>query len=41
MALPDPREYCISTKEFILDEQGKLKGLNTGMSDTLLNHSVY
>ena len=26
----DPREFCISTKEFILDESGKLKGLNTG-----------
>jgi glutamate synthase (NADH) len=25
----DPREYCISTKEFVLDEDGKLKGLNT------------
>jgi len=25
----DPREYCISTKEFILDDEGKLKGLNT------------
>lgn len=25
----DPREYCISTKEFVL-EDGKLKGLNTG-----------
>lgn len=28
----DPREYCISTKEFVLDDEGKLKGLNTGMS---------
>lgn len=27
--VPDPREYCISTKEFIVDEEGKLKGLNT------------
>jgi glutamate synthase (NADPH/NADH) len=27
----DPREYCISTKEFVLDDEGKLKGLNTGM----------
>ncbi len=26
----DPREYCISTKDFVLDEEGKLKGLNTG-----------
>lgn len=26
---PDPREYCISTKEFVVDEEGKLKGLNT------------
>ncbi|KAG8952645.1 glutamate synthase [NADH] [Tulasnella sp. 424] len=25
----DPREYCISTKDFILDDEGKLKGLNT------------
>jgi len=25
----DPREYCISTKEFVLSEDGKLKGLNT------------
>jgi len=25
----DPREYCISTKEFVLDDEGKLKGLNT------------
>lgn len=25
----DPREYCISTKDFVLDEAGKLKGLNT------------
>jgi hypothetical protein len=25
----DPREYCISTKEFVVDD-GKLKGLNTG-----------
>jgi len=25
----DPREYCISTKEFVLDDGGKLKGLNT------------
>jgi glutamate synthase (NADPH/NADH) len=25
----DPREYCISTKEFIRDDEGKLKGLNT------------
>ncbi|EFI28399.1 glutamate synthase [Coprinopsis cinerea okayama7 len=25
----DPREYCISTKEFVVDEEGKLKGLNT------------
>lgn len=26
----DPREFSISTKEFVLDEGGKLKGLNTG-----------
>ncbi|KDQ60668.1 hypothetical protein JAAARDRAFT_190827 [Jaapia argillacea MUCL 33604] len=25
----DPREYCISTKEFVVDEDGKLKGVNT------------
>lgn len=25
----DPREYCISTKEFVSDGNGKLKGLNT------------
>lgn len=25
----DPREYCISTKEFTVDEEGKLQGLNT------------
>ncbi|KZS99124.1 NADPH-dependent glutamate synthase [Sistotremastrum niveocremeum HHB9708] len=25
----DPREYCISTKDFVLDDDGKLKGLNT------------
>ncbi|KIL69620.1 hypothetical protein M378DRAFT_97356 [Amanita muscaria Koide BX008] len=25
----DPREYSISTKEFVLDEQGNLRGLNT------------
>jgi len=28
-ASTDPREYCISTKDFVLDEQGKLKGLDT------------
>jgi glutamate synthase (NADPH/NADH) len=26
----DPREYCISTKEFVVDDEGNLKGLNTG-----------
>jgi hypothetical protein len=26
----DPREYCISTKDFVVDDEGKLKGLNTG-----------
>lgn len=26
----DPREYCISTKDFVVDEEGKLQGLNTG-----------
>lgn len=25
----DPREYCISTKEFVVDDNGKLLGLNT------------
>ena len=25
----DPREYCISTKDFTVDDDGKLKGLNT------------
>ena len=25
----DPREYCISTKDFVVDENGQLKGLNT------------
>ncbi|KAF6765062.1 NADPH-dependent glutamate synthase [Ephemerocybe angulata] len=25
----DPREFCISTKDFVVDEEGKLKGLNT------------
>lgn len=27
----DPREYCISTKDFVLNPEGKLKGLNTGV----------
>jgi glutamate synthase (NADPH/NADH) len=31
-AVLDPREYSISTKEFVLDDAGKLKGLNTGAS---------
>lgn len=26
----DPREYSISTKDFVVDEEKKLKGLNTG-----------
>jgi len=26
----DPREFCISTKEFVVDEDGQVKGLNTG-----------
>jgi len=26
----DPREFCISTKEFTVDEDGQVKGLNTG-----------
>jgi len=25
----DPREFCISTKEFVVDEDGQVKGLNT------------
>ncbi|KAL1683582.1 hypothetical protein EV122DRAFT_257975 [Schizophyllum commune] len=25
----DPREYCISTKDFVVDDEGKLVGLNT------------
>jgi NADPH-dependent glutamate synthase beta subunit-like oxidoreductase len=25
----DPREFCISTKEFVTDEDGNVKGLNT------------
>lgn len=25
----DPRQYCISTKRFVLDDEGKLKGLDT------------
>jgi glutamate synthase (NADPH/NADH) len=25
----DPREYCISTKRFVLDDEGKLAGLDT------------
>ncbi|KAF8350828.1 NADPH-dependent glutamate synthase [Amanita rubescens] len=25
----DPREYCISTKEFLLNDEGNLEGLNT------------
>ena len=32
----DPREYCISTKEFALDAEGKLQGLNTGASSCIL-----
>lgn len=32
----DPREYCISTKEFVLDAEGKLQGLNTGMCSSNL-----
>lgn len=27
----DPREYCISTKDFVVDEDNNLTGLNTGM----------
>lgn len=26
----DPREYCISTKDFVVDSDGQLQGLNTG-----------
>lgn len=29
MKISDPREYCISTKDFVLDDEGKLNGLNT------------
>ncbi|KAF7311548.1 Glutamate synthase [Mycena kentingensis (nom. inval.)] len=25
----DPREYCISTKDFVVDDEGNLEGLNT------------
>ena len=32
----DPREYCISTKEFIADEEGRLKGLQTGKLPSLI-----
>lgn len=32
----DPREYCISTKEFVVDDDGKLQGLNTGVSVRLI-----
>jgi len=28
--ITDPREYSISTKDFVVDDEGKLKGLNTG-----------
>jgi glutamate synthase (NADPH/NADH) len=28
----DPREYCISTKDFVVDENNNLTGLNTGMN---------
>lgn len=34
----DPREFCISTKEFVLDDEGKLKGLNTGMGPTFYSN---
>jgi glutamate synthase (NADH) len=27
----DPREFCISTKDFVVDEDGDVKGLNTGV----------
>ena len=26
----DPREYCISTKDYVLNDEGTLEGLNTG-----------
>jgi glutamate synthase (NADPH/NADH) len=30
LTLPiDPREFCISTKDFVMDEDGNVKGLNT------------
>jgi glutamate synthase (NADH) len=32
----DPREYCISTKEFFADEEGNLKGLQTGKLPSLI-----
>jgi len=41
----DPREYCISTKEFSTDEEGKLKGLQTGglpsFFFSLTSHSAF
>jgi glutamate synthase (NADPH/NADH) len=30
--LVDPREYCISTKEFVVDDEKHLQGLNTSRS---------
>ncbi len=33
----DPREYCISTKEFFADEEGKLQGLQTGKLPSLIH----
>ena len=35
----DPREYCISTKEFVSDGNGKLKGLNTVRVEWTKDHS--
>jgi len=35
----DPREYCISTKDFVKDEEGNLKGLNTVRVEWTKDHS--
>ena len=38
----DPREYCISTKDFVVDDEGKLVGLNTGvyLSSTTVDPAI-
>lgn len=36
LSLVDPREYSISTKEFVVDEDGKLKGLNTSTHKNIM-----